>query len=139
MFNSPIVINEFEDENIEDDYKKISKNFKDINMHIVLSLLTSMSLFHIVIVSRRFGRLFIIYMVPIKISCLVNLWYRRKLLWMKMLNKWRIDNIMKSKNIKIVIQFKTFHMMSCTHLNYGVDKNSEKDKDSYHLSILKKW
>ena len=69
MINGPIVIDKFEDAYTEDDYKKISKNFKVIIFYIVLKLLISMILFHIVIVPRRFGRLFIIYMVLIKIWC----------------------------------------------------------------------
>ena len=32
MANSPIIIDKFEDEYTEDDYKKISKNFKVINI-----------------------------------------------------------------------------------------------------------
>ena len=51
-----------------------------------------------------------------------------------------IVNIMKSKNIKIMIQFRTFY---CLHdaikhtLIMEMFENGEKDKDSCHSSILK--
>jgi len=78
MAKGPIVIEKLEDEYTEDDYKWISKNFKAINiLHCALTI-EFMSLSHIVIVLRRFGGLFIICMVQIKMWCSENLWHRMK-------------------------------------------------------------
>ena len=60
IVKSPIVIEKSKDEYAENDYKRISKNFKAITFYFVLLLLIFMSLSHIVRVLRKFGRLFII-------------------------------------------------------------------------------
>jgi len=66
MVNGPVVIYKFQDEYTKDDYKKIFKTFEVLPFYIVLSLLISMNILHIMIVLKRFGRLFITYTILIR-------------------------------------------------------------------------
>ena len=69
MVKGAILIEKSEDEYVRDDYKRISKNFKAVN---ILFCALTVDIYEFIShydSAKKFGRLFIIYMV------LIKMWY----------------------------------------------------------------
>jgi len=138
MFNNPIIIGKFKDEYIEDDYKKISKNFKVINiLYCALTIDIYDSISHCDSAKELWGILYYIYGTDQNV----------------VLSEFVAqDEIITDENVKQVKNCQHHEEQECENDNPIQDllydaieqtrimelfKNGEKDKDSCHSSILK--
>ena len=139
MFNNPIIIGKFKDEYIEDDYKKISKNFKVINiLYYVLTIDIYDSISHSDSAKKIWKTLNCIHGTSHNV----------------LLNEFVAhDEIITDENVKQMKNCQHHEEQECENddpikdvLHNAMDhtritklfENGKKDKDFCHSSILKK-